>query len=334
MRNLLIGDCRELLPSVPAESVHCCVTSPPYWGQRDYGISGQMGLEPTIAAYVHALAVVFREVLRCLRPDGTLWLNLGDVYHTGDNYTAHPTGSRYSRTCINHGHEAADLESAPNRQRQPGLKPKDLCGIPWEAAFALRADGWYLRSEIIWCKPNPMPESVRDRPTRSHEHIFLLTKREKYYYDYAAILERQSESERTRRLLEQQHGMSREYPLVSEERTLQPKKDQTSCARSLSARHALAQRGTRNRRSVWIISTAGAGPEAHPARFPAELARNCILAGCPAGGTVLDPFAGSGTTGIVAEMEGRNSILIELNPLYAAMALRQTNQAGLFCQTP
>lgn len=245
---ILQGDALELLRTLPPESVHTCVTSPPYYNLRDYGVEGQIGNEGSVEEYLQALVAVFREVRRVLHPNGTLWVNVGDSYATKSGNQP-PKNTRNS--C---GHTAKRVPQ--------GYKKKDLIGIPWQLAFALRADGWYLRQDIIWQKPNCMPESVSDRCTKSHEYIFLLSKSERYYFDAAAISE----------------------PVTS------------------AKGNARTFRG------------------AHFAVFPEKLIEPCILAGCPEGGVVLDPFAGSGTTGVVAKRMGRGFVGCEINPSYVAMA--------------
>ena len=416
------ADARAL--PIPSESVDCVVTSPPYWGLRDYGIGGQLGLEATPQEYVASMVEVFREIWRVLKPTGTVWLNLGDSYHSvtvrrnerdGDRFTlkrkagvidqgVHIPGSgtevdvmaaaaeRFVADCLGrqvandavglggdecdiwfHGAQInvkwtprddgqllCKLENPPHdlyvlvtgrtvddleikgwatRAELTGhsvnlgygrtyalhqtelrpfgslvsisgrLKPKDLVGIPWRVAFALQDDGWYLRSDIIWSKPNPMPESVTDRPTRAHEYIFLLTKAERYYYDADAIRElstERSSKNHDRKANHQPNGRSH-Y--------------QTSIPYSPD--------GTgRNKRSVWEITTQPY-PEAHFATFPEALVRPCVLAGCPSGGTVLDPFAGSGTTIVVAQQLGRRGIGIELNPEYVQLAIRRLSAVTL-----
>jgi DNA modification methylase len=207
----------------------------------------------------------------------------------------------------------------PNRMPIAGLKTKDMVGIPWRVAFALQADGWWLRSDIIWHKPNAMPESVKDRPTRAHEYVFLLTKAERYYYDHEAVCEAQSDGERRRRLMEQQRGLTTTYELKRDMDHSQPPPGRNGCARSAVARSNLAVKGTRNRRSVWIIETSPGFTGGHVAQMPPRLARLCILAGCPSGGLVLDPFAGTGTTGMAALELGRRAVLIELNGDYVKM---------------
>jgi DNA modification methylase len=304
------GDCREVLRTMPDRSVHCCVTSPPYWGLRDYGVAGQIGLEATPAAFVAEMVEVFEEVRRVLRDDGTLWLNLGDSYMGGGR----GGGADNCKQRTNVG----SLDAAPN-QRVAGYKQKDLVGVPWMVAFALRAAGWYLRQDIIWSKPNPMPESVTDRCTKAHEYIFLMSKSARYYYDAAAV----SEPAVKAGLILHSYGTGakdrQDVSDVNDRRT-----------RIGLANWNQAQPDTRNKRSVWEVSTQSF-PEAHFATFPPALIEPCILAGCPIGGTVLDPFGGAGTTGMVSDRLGRDAILIELNPEYAAIAEnRIRGDAGMF----
>ena len=329
MVTIITGDCREILKTLPDASVNCCITSPPYWGLRDYGYDGQIGLERTPEKYVEKMVVVFREVRRVLRDDGTLWLNLGDSYAANTKNRSVEQAIAKS-ALMGSTHNQCSILKQQNKITS-GLKPKDLVGIPWMVAFALRADGWYLRQEIIWHKPNVMPESVRDRCTKAHEYIFLLAKSEHYYFDAAAILESQSEQERTRRIREQQTGLRTRYCLARDKEHGQVRPGRNGCARSVETRQTLAQKGTRNRRSVWLIPNVPGNGE-HFAAFPPELPQTCMLAGCPEGGTVIDPFGGSGTVGKVAEEYGRNSILIELNPKYCEMAKKKTAQMGLFAR--
>ena len=284
------GDCLDVMRGMDAGSVNCCVTSPPYFGLRDYGVAGQLGLEPTPEEYVAKMVLVFREVRRVLRDDGTLWLNLGDSYARGFG-----GGSPGAKSSSNVGSYASRQAG-----RVPdGMKGKDLIGIPWMVAFALRADGWYLRSDIIWHKPNPMPESVRDRPTKAHEYLFLLTKSERYFYDAAAVAEQAVGGWNGSKF---DHGKTGQHQLGR------------SCTKPRDA-----DTNTRNARSVWTIATKGF-KGAHFAVMPEALAEKCVLAGCPVGGTVLDPFTGSGTVGVVAVKNGRGFVGVELNPEYAAMA--------------
>ena len=316
---ILHGDCRDVLKTMPDESVHCVVTSPPYFGLRDYGVAGQIGLEPTPDAFVAEMVAVFREVRRVLRKDGVCWLNLGDSYCGGNTGNQSNVGQRYGKDGEGHvfrrdGKYASSI----------GLKPKDLIGIPWRVAFALQADGWWLRQEIIWAKPNPMPESVTDRCTKSHEQIFLLTKAATYWYDAEAVAEP---------FADERQGNPGSY-----KRTTSASKGACNDRQDLGflnngdGWNADGGKATRNRRSVWTVPSSPFS-EAHFATFPPALIEPCIKAGCPAGGMVLDPFGGAGTTGLVADRLGRNAILIELNPEYAAMAERRIKgDAGLFAE--
>jgi len=303
MWEILEGDCRETLRRLPAGSAHTCVTSPPYFGLRDYGQAGQLGLEATPDEFVAALVGVFREVRRVLRDGGTVWLNLGDSYaQSGGLGTQGANGQRATRTFT--------ADGSLRRENVGDVKPKDLIGIPWMVAFALRADGWYLRSEIIWAKPNPMPESVTDRPTKAHEQVFLLAKAPCYFYDADAIREDAKD-------------WSSGGPGVGIEDTAErygAGNGGNGGLATLAGRYKAGQvASSRNKRSVWTVATqpyAGA----HFATFPPKLIEPCILAGCPVGGTVLDPFAGAGTTGLVAIRNGRSFVGCELSPEYAAMA--------------
>ncbi len=312
---ILTGDCREVLRTLADGSVQCCVTSPPYFGLRDYGVDGQIGLEQTPEAFVAELVAVFREVRRVLRDDGTLWLNLGDSYAGGN------TGGKWREGSARADGEVRGDGAASRRNRNgtgavDGVKQKDLIGIPWRVAFALQADGWYLRQDIIWSKPNPMPESVRDRCTKAHEYLFLLSKSARYYYDAQAIAE----------------------PAINAGRVVEYDGTQKNCEAAQDERMRTRVAGdrtvgdTRNRRSVWEVATQPFS-EAHFATFPPALIEPCILAGSPVGGTVLDPFGGAGTTGLVADRLQRDAILIELNPQYAEMARRRIHgDAPLFAE--
>lgn len=301
---ILVGDCRTRLRELPEQSVQTCVTSPPYFGLRDYGHADQIGLEKTPDAFVAELVSVFREVKRVLRDDGTLWLNLGDSYAAMRDSKAVPDTLRGNDTGTAIGSGMAANRN-PATLRASGLKHKDLIGIPWRVAFALQADGWYLRSDIIWHKPNPMPESVTDRPTKSHEYLFLLAKSERYYYDAAAIAEGISENSTP-----QKRPATIPSGAASRLRNDEGR---------LGGGSVGGADGTRNRRSVWTVPTSPF-KGAHFATFPPALIEPCILAGCPKDGVVLDPFGGAGTTGLVADRLGRNAVLCELNPEYAAMA--------------
>ncbi len=357
---ILVGDCRSVLATLPDESVHCVVTSPPYWGLRDYNTVGQLGLERSLGEHIAVMVEVFREVRRVLRKDGTLWLNYGDSYATSVNGRSaadtKATGND-DRTFRdkpfstigpinrvgasgNKGNSGADhgfrITAGQNRDdvdvggwgasdqslrwRGGGyLKPKDLCGVPWRVAFALQEDGWYLRQDIIWSKPNPMPESVRDRCTKAHEYLFLLAKSERYYFNQEGIAE---PAVKAGRVIHSYGTGTKDRQDVSDTNDRR--------TRIGLANWNQAQPDTRNKRSVWEVNTSPFS-EAHFATFPPALIEPCILAGCPQDGTVLDPFIGAGTTGLVADRLRRNCIGIELNPEYAAMAERRiSDDAGMF----
>lgn len=259
--NVIVGDVRKVLRDFPDGIFQTCITSPPYWGLRDYGKEGQIGAESDVREYIKDLVAVFRDVKRVLADDGTLWLNIGDSYTSG--------GRTWRDADVkNKGRGMSYRADTPE-----GLKPKDLIGVPWRLAFALQEDGWYLRTEIIWNKPNCQPESVKDRPTRSHEYVFLLTKNERYYYDHESIKE--------------------------------PAQD--------------VKQKTKNRRTVWNINTEPY-PGSHFAVYPKQLVRLCVLAGSKPDDRVLDPFFGSGTTGVVCNELGRRCTGIELNEEYAQLA--------------
>lgn len=303
---LYLGDCRESMRKIDAGSMNTCVTSPPYFGLRDYGCDGQIGLEQTHEEYVANLVEVFREVRRVLRDDGTLWLNLGDSYGKG----------------------------------------KQLLGMPWRVALALQADGWHLRQDIIWAKPNPMPESVTDRCTKSHEYLFLLSKSPRYYFDHEAIKEPVAAStiSRLSQNVEAQAGSDRVPGKTNG--TMKAVRSKANSFKREGSKREQAIPGqsvgthrpdraeseysldTRNKRSVWIVATRPF-KGAHFATFPPELIEPCILAGCPEGGTVLDPFGGAGTTGLVATQNGRDAVLCELNAEYADMARTRIDAAAV-----
>jgi DNA modification methylase len=309
---IIQGDARKL--DLPDGSMNMCVTSPPYWGLRDYGHEGQLGLESTPEQYVANMVEVFREVKRVLRDDGTLWLNIGDSYAGGGGFApnaptnqARASGDKNAWGKFN----PAGMDRMSSRTGtgklaiEAGLKHKDLVGIPWMLAFALRADGWYLRQDIIWHKPNPMPESVTDRCTKAHEYLFLLSKSERYYYDAGAIAEQSKGSWNSAKGFGGDNKKSAGVAFL-----------QTQGAGS---HHDDVEKTGRNRRSVWTVNTRPYRG-AHFATFPPALIEPCILAGCPKGGTVLDPFGGSGTTAEVALKNGRNVVLNELNPEYIKLA--------------
>jgi DNA modification methylase len=369
---ILQGDNLQIMLKLPAEHYHTCVTSPPYWGLRDYGIPGSdwpevtytpmsglppitvpawtgcLGLEPTPEMFVAHSVMVFREVWRILRPDGTLWLNYGD------SYVSSPANKDDDKWIA-----PANPRKGGNRCRTDALKPKDLIGMPWRVAFALQADGWYLRMDNIWAKPNPMPESVKDRPTKAHEYMFLLAKSERYYYDNEAIKEPGVQEEWANgfrggsytgnETFDNQDGGKRKsrgnfrVPAGwdteagshgSIHRTGRSRAN--SFARSVkespppgqpqqhrSDREDVEYSGMRNKRSVWSVATQ-AFPEAHFATFPEKLIEPCILAGAPVGGYVLDPFGGSGTTEKVALENGRECTSIEIGKQYVEIAERRT----------
>ena len=296
---LLCGDSVDVLKSLPDASVHCCVTSPPYYGLRDYGHTGQIGAEKSPTEYVARLVAVFAEVRRVLRKDGTVWLNLGDSY----------AGSWGAQSKVQKGkHQGKiskrQIEAAQKQESRTGsipvgelLKPKDVIGIPWMVAFALRDAGWYLRQDIVWSKPNPTPESVQDRCTKAHEYIFLLSKSKRYHFD---------------------------RKFIQEPATYAGKKRGGSKKRYNAANNGMDSKvyDTRNKRSVWTVRVRPY-KKAHFATYPPELIEPCVLAGCPQGGTVLDPFNGAGTTGMVAMKYGRHYIGIDINPEYIQLAAAQ-----------
>ncbi|MGG6309835.1 DNA-methyltransferase [Paenibacillus macerans] len=349
------GDCMEIMPLLEAESFHTCVTSPPYWGLRDYGIpptdwpevtytpmpglpsitvpawTGCLGLEPTPEMFVAHTVAVFREVWRLLRPDGTLWLNYGDSYaKAGKSGLGDPTiGER------NLGGMKQMEKKIPN-----GLKPKDLVGIPWRVAFALQADGWYLRMDNIWSKANPMPESVTDRPTKAHEYIFLLSKSKRYYYDNEAIKEdavsdhmpgnnshkgtaAYEAGDKKHRTKAGLVAYAQKVRANSFARLVKESPPPGQMPQHRPGRKVVEYIGTRNKRSVWTVATAQFS-EAHFAVFPELLIRPCILAGAPAGGRVLDPFGGSGTTRKVALENMRQCTIIEIGGKYVDIARKRT----------
>lgn len=321
---LYCGDARAVLATLPAESVQCVVTSPPYWGLRDYGVSGAIGHEPSVVAWVEGLVDVFREIRRVLRRDGTAWVNLGDAYCSGTSSGRRPTTSPGARVPTSWSMRSEATRTAA----RDGLKAKDLIGQPWRLALGLQADGWTLRSEIIWHKPNPAPETVKDRPTKSHEYVFLLSRSARYYYNAAAAREPVTGTAHLRRakLPSNQelgsgahstyHPEGRRAPGVS------PKSAKPgSGVKANESFHAAVvdMVADRNWRTVWSIPVQGY-PGAHFATFPEELARRCVFAGSRPGDVVLDPFGGSGTVAQVATGNGRDSIYIDLNPAYLELA--------------
>jgi len=345
------GDCLETLRMMPDGIVQTCVTSPPYFGLRDYGHNGQIGLEATPDEFIAKLVDVFREVRRVLRDDGTLWVNIGDSYATGTT-ASRQQGARGLGAATQAAQDAVARIGNPS-----GCKTKDLIGIPWMLAFALRADGWYLRQEVIWAKPNPMPESVTDRCTKSHESIFLLAKSEKYYFDNGAIKEQavsdhapgnNSHKGATAYATEEGEHHRTKSGLVAYAQKQRAGKAGKNAFRGQGhqrdGENGPANREgrdmqdvgageTRNKRSVWTVATTPY-KGAHFATFPTALIEPCILAGAPAGGVVLDPFGGSGTTAQVAQSLGRKWILCELNEAYRPLIEDRTVQPSLDFQQP
>ena len=325
---LLHGDCRDVLRTLADGSVHCCVTSPPYFGLRDYGVDGQIGLEPTPAEYVAQMVEVFREVRRVLRDDGTLWVNYGDAYagswgaQSRGDFTP---GTLEGASCKETSLSARQIKAHPKTtgtgslKATPGCKAKDLIGLPWMLAFALRADGWYLRQDIVWHKPNPMPESVRDRCTKAHEYVFLLSKSERYFWDAEAMKEPAVGAN-----LHDVTGRTKQRGLADTFKRKDSKRAQAIPGQSVGTHRedrpdSTYDLYTRNRRSVWTVATRPY-KGAHFATFPPALIEPCILAGAPFDGVVLDPFTGSGTTAAVALQHGRRFIGCELNPDYIKLA--------------
>ncbi len=341
-----VGDCRELLKQLPDACVQTCITSPPYWGLRDYGEVEQIGLEETPEKYVDELVCVFREVHRVLRDDGTLWLNLGDTYSQGGR-----GGIGARSTLLGGRHNQNESRSAREklgRARPQGYKPKDLLGLPWMVAFALRADGWYLRADIVWHKPNPMPEAVTDRPTKAHEYIFLLAKSERYYYDGDAVREPvtggakprgsgvNAKAELDEPGSRQNTSWSGSVSAVGRRRRRSGNKERKYRADHGGSQDSTAHQafgvpwedtnGLRNRRSVWTVQSH-CYHGAHFATFPPKLIEPCVLAGSRPRDIVLDPFFGSGTTGEVAEKHGRRWIGFDLG--YETLAKTRTAQRSM-----
>ena len=344
MFKLLIGDAIEQLKTLPDKSINTCVTSPPYYGLRDYGMNNQIGLEETPEEYIDRLVEVFQEVKRVLRDDGILWVNIGDSYAGNSNRGTKLQGNPE----FNKNRPSRELTSLPKKSVPNSCKPKDLIGIPWMLAFALRAGGWYLRQDIIWAKNNPMPESVKDRCTRSHEYIFMLTKNRKYWFDHGAMKEPAvrygiDKIDMEKNFNGKRNGSGEQKPfraayetrnkrdVWSESEKKQPRfggnkyGDSDDPKFQCYSGNEYKPTGMRNKRDVWKESVA-ITKEAHFAVFPKKLIEPCILAGCPEGGWVLDPFSGSGTSGIVAVNNSRNFIGIELNPEYIDITERRVEK--------
>lgn len=299
------GDCLEVLRTLPSESIHCCVTSPPYYALRDYGMGGQIGREASPKEYILRLTEVFTEVRRVLRSDGTLWLNISDTYAGKGNQgdftdPKNPNGRNGQTVALNNKVE--------------GCKPKDMIGIPWMLAFSLRDSGWYLRNDIIWMKENPMPESVKDRCARCYEHIFLFSKSRKYFFDYKAISEpiAPGTASRLKRGVKGSNKYRVPIPGQAKQQTINLYREHGEITDDMI-------NPLRNKRDVWIINTVPF-KGGHYAAYPPKLVETCLLAGCPKDGVVLDPFMGSGTTGMVAKQLDRHYVGIELNPEYKELA--------------
>jgi len=319
------GDVIDQLKQLETGTVQCVVTSPPYWGLRNYQVEKQLGLEKTPEEYVEKMVDVFREIKRVLKKDGTVWLNLGDCYASSGIQVSHfgllDAMERYDGRRRKKNRAAdGDYSHAVARSVPQGLKPKDIVGIPWRVAFALQSDGWYLRQDIIWHKPNPMPESVTDRCTKAHEYIFLLSKSKKYYYDNDAIREKAEVKYKSVDFLpnSKKDAQCQEFP--------------TSYTGASRSNRTEEFKTTRNKRSVWNITTKPY-KGAHFAVFPPKIPELCIKAGSSEGDTVLDPFFGSGTTGWVAQRLGRRWIGIELNPEYIKIANKRFHQQDLFSES-
>lgn len=312
MNRILVGDCRESLRSLSEKSVHCCVTSPPYFGLRDYGVDGQIGLEPTPEQFVSELVDVFREVRRVLRDDGTLWLNLGDSWAGAKSKAIQTSLAQYGCNGVATWEDAASrrADSMAVRPKTPGYNAKQLLGIPWRVALALQATGWILRDEIIWHKPGVMPYSGKDRFCRNHEQIFLLSKSPKYYFDFSTIREPAI------------------YPAGTKAAKGSAERATESGVNARPPEYKIYD-GMRTKRSVWTVTTKPF-KEAHFATYPPDLIEPCILAGCPEGGTVLDPFFGAGTTGLVAQRNNRRWVGCELNPDYAEISRRRLGMVDDF----
>lgn len=340
-----VGNVELLLPTFPRASVHTIVTSPPYYALRDYKMAGQLGLEDTPEEYIDRLCSIIMLAGEVLRDDGTLWLNLGDSYwggkgKSGQSYSAEYQNERYNAgRSFNGAHHqmGGQKQTRPTDQKHPVYKPKDLMGIPWRVALELQRRGWYLRQDIIWHKPNPMPESVFDRCTKSHEYIFLLSKSHQYYFDQESIM--QDSRAPWQEKYNRQNGV---YELKNDEKIVNGRSSGNKRRKSGSERDAFEGNPSNvmshvpwegdkaNKKSVWSVATKGV-KDAHFATFPQELIVDCIKAGCPIGGTVMDIFHGSGTTGIVSSKLERNFLAIELNPDYAAIEQkRRREELGIF----
>ena len=318
--DLICGDALVELKKMPDESVDCCITSPPYWGLRNYGVNGQFGLEKTAKEYIAKMVEVFKEIKRVLKKEGTLWLNLGDSYNGGGR-----GGIGCKNASLKEFTNTGTL-TMPKVNMASDLKPKDLVGIPWRVAFSLQSDGWYLRQDIIWAKPNPMPESVTDRCTKAHEYIFLFAKSQKYYFDREAIKEKSvtNENRPDGIIRDREYNYNSKLQQMRKGKSWHNHKNDLIAGQSQKKDLPNLALSYRNRRSVWTINSHPF-KGAHFATFPEDLVLPCILAGCPRGGVVFDPFSGAGTVGVVCKKNNRNFIGIELNPAYIEMARQRIN---------
>ena len=314
INKLIVGDALRTLKKLPDSMMNMCVTSPPYYGLRDYGLKGQIGLEDSPEKYIYSLVRVFREVKRVLKDDGTLWVNIGDSYNGSGKAKNDKSIDRYK--------QKTNKYSRIGKTSIRTLKEKDLIGIPWMLAFALRKDGWYLRQDIIWSKPNPMPESVKDRCTKAHEYIFLLSKQKKYYFDYEAIMEEAAYDGRKDMRMKGSHKYAQEGVTGLQKQDFSAREHERWIVKD--------GRFMRNKRDVWEVNTKPF-TGAHFAVFPEDLIVDCIKAGCPEGGFVLDPFFGSGTTGVVARKLNRNFTGIDLG-FKEISDKRMRDEMGLFLE--
>lgn len=320
MNKILCGNALDMLKTLPSESVHTCITSPPYYGLRDYGMPAQIGNESSPFAYIQNLLLVFEEVKRVLKPDGTLWINIGDSYAGSGRGAWNNPPKNWDAKNLNPIHNKS-IASMP--KLWGNIKAKDMIGIPWLLAFSLRDNGWYLRSDIIWHKLNCMPEPVKDRPSKCYEHLFLLSKSSKYYYDYEAIKEPAAKS-----------SMERYRRGVSDKTKYAGKNSSVSVQAIFQPRTHTDLGNMRNKRDVWPIAKNTAHVPGHFAVYPEKLIEPCILAGAPMDGVVLDPFFGSGTTGVAAVKNGRAYIGIELNPNYCQTAQNRIEKARKEMEKP
>ena len=330
MERIILGNAIEVLKELPAESIDCCVTSPPYYQLRDYGITGQIGLEQTVEEYISKLVEVFSEVKRVLKPDGTLWVNIADSYSGSNKGSSnYPDNAKKYKQGTNKGMLGAKLKAVKSS------KPKDLLGVPWLLALALRNDGWYLRQDIIWEKPNCMPESVKDRCTKAHEYIFLLSKSKKYYFDWEAIQEPCVGFDKSAPRGSKTWGHPNSGRRKGNRKTFRgggaytnnASFDNSTDKQNETSGNVPNDKGLRRKRSVWSVATKGI-KEAHFATFPKKIVEPCVLAGSRKGGTVLDPFAGSGTVGLVAKENERGFVLIELSPEYSKIIKKRIYNQG------